>query len=196
MALQDDFKKLTVPQSGLVGFVLAAIYFFVIFDDGAVQRSAMERTNVEIQDKQQRLEKLNITMSNKAAFEEQVADLSKNLEQLMKYFPQNLDMVLIEKKITQLLEKSGSSLDNLERAEVEARYPGYDESGVKLTVKGSFHSIMVFLSSLTSMSRVVDFSKMSIDDEGSNDDFSKVKLELTLSVFSQGVAPPPKVEEF
>ena len=121
--------------------------------------------------------------------------ISKELEELLKFFPSNTNNNDFQKEISGLLKKTNNRLLKMQDQSVESRFPGYIEQGIKLESEGGFHEFMDFLSLLTKMSRMIDIKVLNLDSAGSTDEMSLVKVEILLTVFSYDATKAAATEQ-
>ncbi len=186
MGIKEDFNSLQPAKAAMIGIVIAVVYYFVMFDKGDAISAQKATLQVSINERTERLKQVENAMNNKAAFEREVDELTKNFDDLIKYFPVDLDMNNLLYQVRKRLEATNNKLDSMKKGEPKARrYPGYAESTMEVKSVGGFHEAMKFLASLTAMDRVVDFIELDMKSNGSTDELSQVELNLMLSVFSQ-----------
>lgn len=197
MGLKEDFEGLTPIKGLIVGFVLCAVYYFLIFNKGEDIVASGQSVQQEIDGLNKRLAAVQEALDNKVSFEEQVKAFTKELEELLKFFPNNLDMNDMQKEFTERLTATKNKLVKINDVSMQSRFEGYTENGVEMELLGNYHGIMSFLSEVTKMNRVVDFRLMELDADTQTDELSVIKFKLHLAVFAQDktVAKPPETVE-
>ncbi len=184
MGLKEDFQGLAPSKCLMGGIVLAGVYFAIMFDNGKDKISQAEATRAEILQTKARLDAVENALEDKTSTEARATAISKELEELLKFFPVNANNSDFQKDISNLLKKTNNRLLKMQDETVESRFPGYIEYGIKLESEGGFHEFMDFLSLLTKMSRMIDIKSLKFDSTGSTDEMSLVKIEMLLTVFS------------
>ena len=185
MGLKEDFESLTPMKSLLVGFVFCVIYYFVFFNKGEDIITAGQGVQQEIDGLNKRLAAVQEALNNKVSFEEEVKSFTKELEELLKFFPNNLDMNDMQKEFTEKLSSTKNKLIKINDVSIKSRFEGYTENGVEMELIGNYHGIMSLLSEITKLNRVVDFRLMELDADSQTDEFSIIKFKLHLAVFAQ-----------
>lgn len=191
MGIKEDFNNLQPAKALMVGFVIAVIYYFLIFDKGDLiaQEKAVAQSNIA--ENSERLKQVANAMNNKIAFQKEVDDLTKNFDELIKYFPVDLDMNNMLYQVRKKLEATNNKIDSLKKGDARNhRFEGYNEVIMDIESQGGFHDIMNFFADLTTLDRVVDFVDLELESNGSTDETSQIKLKLILSVFSQDSEKP------
>lgn len=194
MGIKEDFESLSPVKALIVGFVLCVVYYFVIFNKGEDIVNSSQSVQQEIDGLNKRLAAVQEALNNKVAFEEQVKAFTKELEELLKFFPNNLDMNDMQKEFTERLTATKNKLIKINDIPMTSRFEGYVENGIELEMLGNYHGIMGFLSEITKMDRVVDFKLMELEAETQTDELSIIKFKLHLAVFAQDKNQPKPQE--
>lgn len=190
MGIKDDFNSLQPAKAFLIGIVMAAIYYFLFFDKGDLIVQEKEIAQANIAQKSGRLKQVENALNNKAAFQKEVDELTRDFDDLIKYFPVEVDMNNMLYQVRKRLEATNNKLDSMKKGETHSkRFEGYNEANMEIESQGGFHDIMSFLASLTAMDRVVDFINFELVSNGSTDESSMVRMKLNLSIFSQDEKP-------
>lgn len=184
MGLKEDFQDITPSKCLMLGFVLCIVYYFLFFNKGSGIIQQMNSMQTDINDKKNRLAEVKRAMDNKTAFETEVTALTKDLEELLKYFPASMDMNQMQTDLTARLRDTNNKLVLIKDGEAVSRFSGYSEHGVFVESMGGFHELMSFLSSVTKMNRVVDFRSMEFESSDASDEYSMIKFKINMSVFS------------
>lgn len=185
MGIKEDFQDLTPAKCLVVGFILCVVYYFVFYNKGEDIVSSAGVVQEEITAVQKRLSDVQEALNNQAEFEKKVVEFSRELEELLKFFPTNLNMNEMQKELTEKLRVTENKLIRIQEVDVQSRFAGYKENGVEIETIGGFHEIMAFLSAITKMSRVVDFRSMDLDAQNPTDELSMIKFKIKLSIFAQ-----------
>ncbi|MCC6137245.1 MAG: type 4a pilus biogenesis protein PilO [Bdellovibrionaceae bacterium] len=192
MGLKEDFQDLTPAKCLVVGFVLCVVYYFVFYNKGEDIVSQASGVQEEISGYNKRLDAIQQALNNKAEFERKVVAFTKELEDLLRFFPTTLDMNEMQKELTEKLKLTENKLIKITEVETVSRFKGYTENGVEIETLGGFHEIMSFLSAITKMNRVVDFRAMDLESQNPTDEFSMIRFKLKLSIFAQEKSKPPE----
>ena len=172
MGLKEDFQDLAPSKCLMGGILLAGVYFAIMFDNGKDKVAQAEATRAEILQTKARLDAVENALEDKTSTEARATAISKELEELLKFFPANANNSDFQKEISNLLKKTNNRLLKMQDETVESRFPGYIEHGIKLEAEGGFHEFMDFLSLLTKMSRMIDIKMLKFDSTGSTDEMS------------------------
>jgi Tfp pilus assembly protein PilO len=184
MGLQEDFKELAPSKCFMGGILLAAAYYFMMFDSGEQLIQQADTIKNEMAQTKERLGAVQNALEDKASFESRAAAITKELEELLKFFPEDVNINKFQQDISAILQKNKNLLIKMQEEKVDNRFPGYLEQGIKLESQGGFHEVMDFLAALTQVPRMVDIKSLKFSSSGSTDEMSLVKVELILTVFS------------
>jgi Tfp pilus assembly protein PilO len=188
MGVKEDFQALAPAKCLMGGILLAGVYFAIMFDSGRDKITQAEATRAEILETKARLDRVEDALEDKSSTEARATAISKELEELLKFFPANANNSDFQKDISTLLKKTNNRLLKMQDETVESRFPGYIEHGIKLESEGGFHEFMDFLSLMTKMPRMIDIKVLKYESTGSTDEMSLVKIEMLLTVFSYDAA--------
>ncbi|MCB9072972.1 MAG: type 4a pilus biogenesis protein PilO [Bdellovibrionaceae bacterium] len=185
MGIKEEFQELSPAKCLVVGLLICVGYYFALFNKGDDITAQWAGIEAEMNGYKTRLQAVKTAMSDKASFESTVTSLTRDLEELLKYFPLVLDMNDIERELTDKLRMTQNQLIKISDNDTKSRFPGYNEYGVQIESQGGFHEIMNFLSAITKMNRVVDFRTINLKSVSSTDEVSMVQFKMNLSVFAQ-----------
>ncbi len=189
MGLKEDFKELTPSKCLAGGLLLAGVYYALMFDNGASLDTQVDTLKQSITETKTRIEEVENALQDKASHEARSSAITKELEELLKFFPTDININDFQKDVSALLKKSNNRLIKIQEEKVEGRYPGYVEIGVLLDAEGGFQEMMDFLSVLTKMPRMVDIKSLKFTaTEASNDEMSQVRAQFLLTIFSYDAA--------
>ncbi|MBY0383964.1 type 4a pilus biogenesis protein PilO [bacterium] len=188
MGLKEDFQDLSPSKCLAGGLVLAGVYFALVFDNGKDLETQITQTQNSIQETKVRLTAVENALEDKTSTEARATAITKELEELLKFFPANINVNDFQKDISSILKKTNNRLLKMQDEKVDGRFPGYVEQGIKLESEGGFHEAMDFLSAMTKMPRMIDIKSLKFDSTGSTDEMSLVKIEMLLTVFSYDAA--------
>lgn len=189
MGLKEDFKDLTPSKCLAGGILLAGVYYALLFDSGKNLEVQISTINQEAAATKNRIDEVENALQDKASHEARASAITKELEELLKFFPSDININDFQKDVSALLKKSNNRLIKIQEEKVEGRFPGYVEIGVLLEAEGGFQEMMDFLSALTKMPRMVDIKKLKFSTtEASNDEMSQVRAQMLLTIFSYDAA--------
>lgn len=184
MGLKEDFQDLTPSKCLAGGLLLAGLYYAIFFNNGKEMDDQLVQVQNAILQTNARLQAVENALEDKTSFEARAVAITKEIEELLKFFPANTNVNDFQKEMTMLLKKTNNRLLKMQDETVISRFPGYVEQGIKLESEGGFHEVMDFLAAMTQVPRMIDIKSIKFDSTGSTDEMSLVKIEALLTIFS------------
>ena len=94
MGLKEDFQDLAPSKCLMGGILIAGVYFAIMFDNGKDKVAQAEATRAEILQTKARLDAVENALEDKTSTEARATAISKELEELLKFFPSNTNISL------------------------------------------------------------------------------------------------------
>lgn len=161
--VDEQLEKLSkIPRSarfGAIAAVLVAVaagYYFMSYQDSRAQVSRLE---AEAQELQRKLNKVRVVASNLGEFEQEVADLERDLEVALKQLPNRKQFEDLLRDISTAGKKVGIDLKGINR-EKELDHEFYAEVPFKINFDGNYHDIAKFFERLSKLSRIVNIGSL------------------------------------
>ena len=163
--LQDILDRLDVPQSLLIGLVIAAIYFFMpgCYDDGTDLTKKIKEANAQIQKNIEDKKRVQQAIETFKRFKETQANLGSKFDRLIKYIPNDFKTVEQMNIISSEAKAAGASLQSLTDAGMGNRYQFYEEILVEVALTGSYSQLVLFLANLTNTNKVMVLKEMQLN---------------------------------
>ena len=171
--VDEQLEKLSkVPRSarlGAIGVLLVAVaagYYMMSYQES---RGQVTRLEAEAQELQRKLNKVRVVASNLGEFEQEVADLERDLEVALKQLPNRKQFEDLLRDISTAGKKVGIDLKGINR-EKELEHDFYAEVPFKINFDGTYHDIAKFFERLSKLSRIVNIGALEIKAgrDGSN----------------------------
>ena len=183
MNFGEEFEKLDATKSIAIGLLLAGLYWVLFYDDGSRMLTQIQGLQQEIVKQTTAKDHVEKAIQDKEKFQKEIDEINLNLRDFQLYFSAQLNSNAIQEKVSQLATEHDLVLETLRPIEKQAEFSTFNETAVDLTLQGDFHNIMEFISSLSKMKRVLDFSKMEFETITSGAR-QKINLKTTLVVYS------------
>ena len=190
----QQLESLEPKVAFLVGFLLAALYYLLLFDDGKGLRTSISSLQSQIDVQQRTLSGIEEALLNKKKFEEQAAEINSSIASFLEYFPERIDSDQTNqfiKEISKAAEKNAATVVSLKPAARDSEFANYPEIGIDFVVEASFQNIMRFISDLTRLKRVIDFTETTLKVIGS-EKIPRISFETTLIIYSHIRDQEPK----
>ena len=190
MAMEFDFEeKLEVlaklPRAVRFGGVLALLiavgagYYYTFYVDLNLKVASLRSQNEELQRK---LTKVRVVSNNLAEFEQEVADLERELTAALKQLPSRKQFEDLLQDITTAGKRVGVTLKSIERvAEINRGF--YAEVPFKLELEGSFHGIAMFFERVAKLPRIVNIGALNISVAKEDADGTTLRVEGQATTF-------------
>ncbi len=183
MNIEEELNKLDMKKTALVGLFLLAIYWLIFFDNGRSLEAQTEQARQTITRNQTSQKMVKDALADKGKFENDIKNIILNMKDFQKYFSADVDPNSLQAQVSDFAEQRGLVVNSLKPAARKNEFPGYTETGVGFQVEGSFHNIMSFVSDLTKMDRVIDFSEMKFRATSSGEN-PQVELQTIMVMYS------------
>lgn len=159
----ESFAK--VPSLQKVGGVVAAIalvavgtYFYGVADN----LTLIEEHDQTIEQQTAELAKLQQQAQHRTQFMKEVERLRQRLREAEEQLPKQAEVEKLLRDVAYEAQQSGLQMDRFE-LQPEQQQGDFAKVPVKMTVKGSYHEIAVFLDRLSKMPRIVNVTDLSMD---------------------------------
>lgn len=152
--------SLTYQKTMIAGVVLAAMYYFFIFDDGSAADKSIEAVQQQVKSEELKLLESDKVIKKVAGLKTQVASLTEQYKTLSTQIPTEVNMAEVIKQIDTMAATSGVSIrDKVPKASQKKEI--LEEFPLAITATGSFGELTLFLYNMMNserISRVVSFS--------------------------------------
>lgn len=167
-----------------VGLVVAVLYYFSIYDDGAQIQSKINQANSEIETQNKNLEAAQKTAGEKGKFEEQVNLVSSQLQAALEYLPNQLKVEELNKQIEDEARHAGVKLRSFSPTQTAIK-EFYEEIPVRVDLEGSYSNLTLFLTYITQLKRIVTIKDVTLvpSSRGRLDPGLQVNLQGTLIAY-------------
>jgi type IV pilus assembly protein PilO len=184
--IEEKLEQLAkVPRAArlaaVVGLLMAftAGYYYMFHVDLQAQVDSLRSQTEELQRK---LTKVRVVSNNLAEFEQEVADLERELTAALKQLPNRKQFEDLLQDITTAGKKVGVQIKSIERvAEVEHGF--YAEVPFKLELEGSFHGIAMFFERVAKLPRIVNVGALNINVAKEDENGTTLRVQGQATTF-------------
>jgi type IV pilus assembly protein PilO len=184
--IEEALEKLAkVPKparfgaiAGIIGLVIAG-YYFMQYKEVRVEIAAQRAQAEELQRK---LNKVRVVASNLDEFEQEVADLERELQQALTQLPNRKQFEDLLQDITTAGKKVGVSIRSIERRK-EVVHDFYAEVPFKIKLEGSYHDIARFFERVSRLPRIVNMGAMDMRIESETEDGTVIGVDGVATTF-------------
>jgi len=182
----EQFEKLgKVPKGirlGVVAGILVAIcagYYFMSYQE---TRSQVQQLHAESQELQRKLNKVRVVASNLGEFEQEVADLERELTLALKQLPNRKQFEDLLRDISTAGKKVGVEIKSIQRKK-ELRHDFYAEVPFKLELEGGYHDIAKFFERMSRLPRIVNVGSLNVKASRGRGGVMLLKVDGTATTF-------------
>jgi type IV pilus assembly protein PilO len=148
--------RLAVVFSVLCGIVSA--YYFTSYSES---KETVQRLHAQSQQLQRQLNKVRIVASNVAEFEQEVADLERELELALTQLPNRKQFEDLLRDISIAGKRAGIGIKSITRSN-EVQHDFYAEVPFALELEGSYHDVALFFERVSRLPRIVNIGTISM----------------------------------
>ncbi len=156
MKLEDRIKNLTTQQTIIATFVIAAAYFFLVFDGGGRIDNEIKKSKKDFKTKEQTLINTEMAMQNAAKFQEEVRRTNARFKEMLEFIPVDFSIADFMQLLSTEAESSGNKVVQIQPRLTDQQPALYEELLVELTIEGTYSQILTFLSRLTKINRIIN----------------------------------------
>ena len=154
--LLEDLQKLPMSKAFLVGALLAAFYYFVMFDNGKGLDAQVAKTRAQINTKQSQINQTKKKIADGKKFEEEVNKMSMQFQEALEFLPTKLDVGDILKKISTQARSAGVNVIKVEPQEQRNQLEFYEEIYIDIELEGRYDQLTLFLANISKIQRILN----------------------------------------
>jgi type IV pilus assembly protein PilO len=184
--VEEKLEQLAkVPRAarlGAVGAVMVAMaagYYFLSYQDAQAQLS---RSRAQAQELQRKLNKVRAVANNLSEFEQEVADLQRQLEDALKQLPNRKQFEDLLQDVSTVGKKVGVQIKSIQR-QPEVLHDFYAEVPFMLEIEGSYHDIALFFDRVSKLPRIVNVGSLKVAVASEDSSRTLLRVEGTASTF-------------
>ncbi len=168
MNLTDALNRLTTIRALLLGFMMAAIYYFVVFDGGGSYAAQISTLQGQIKEMQTKINAAHAKVERANVYKQAASELGGKIQQMMSVIPESFNVSDLMSIVSKEVETVGSSLINIapQPARPSLVAPEFEEFMVTINVDGSFNQHMMLLSNLTKVNQILVTRKFELSLNG------------------------------
>lgn len=182
----EQIEKLAkIPRAARLGAVVGILalvasgYYFMFYVEG---KAALDAYRNQGQDLQRKLTNVRAVANNLVEFEQEVADLERELELALKQLPDKKQFEDLLRDISTAGKKVGVTIKSLQR-EREVEHDFYAEVPFALELEGNYHHIAMFFERVSRLARIVNIGSMSMEVAGRTADGVLLKVTGMATTF-------------
>jgi Tfp pilus assembly protein PilO len=193
-------SRISVGRAVLIGMLIAAFYYFLVFDNGMAQQEGINQGRAKVAELQAQLVDYQQKLDSAAVYKKTAAEVGNTINKLLTLIPEKFGMSDLMKIVSNEAKVAGSSLMKIEpkSTNISPVAGEFEELILTIELQGSFLQHMVFLSNLTKIQQILIIRKFDMihSRDGKGDESPTVTLNAEIAAFRyRGIdankAPPP-----
>ncbi len=184
MKFNEILARISVGRAVLIGMVLAAFYYFLVFDNGMTQQEGINAANSRVATLQAQLVDYQQKLDAAAVYKKTAAEVGNTINKLLSLIPEKFGMSDLMKIVSNEAKVAGSSLMKIEpkNTAISLIAPEFEELVLTIELQGSFLQHMIFLSNLTKINQILIIRKFDMvhirDGKGEESPFVTLNAEI------------------
>lgn len=187
MKINDVLNRISTSRAMIIGILLAAFYYFIVFDKGVTQTSQIEQNTAKIAGLQESIKQSQAKLDRAMVYKKTATEIGSTITKLLTLIPEKFAMPDLMRIVSNEAKVAGSSLADIKPAttQVSPVAKEFEEISVTIDLNGSFLQHMVFLSNLTKIPQILIIRKFdfALVKEGRGDEPSAVKMNAEIVAF-------------
>lgn len=200
--MEEKLSQLTFGRATIIGLVLAAVYFFTLYNDGTVIENQIAASQGEVQKNRAEVESIRQAILDAERYQQTMSVLGAEMEKVVKAIPAKLNSLDLMKTISTEAKGVGAEINQLNSPQTASigtadENPNrfYEVIPIEVDITGTYNQIMLFLSNLTKLDKIITAERliMAISQRGSGKSSSSVPIiNMKASLQAYRYKPPVK----
>lgn len=199
MKINDVLNRISTSRAMIIGILLAAFYYFIVFDKGVTQTAQIEQNTAKIASLQDSIKQSQAKLDRAMVYKKTATEIGSTITKLLTLIPEKFAMPDLMRIVSNEAKVAGSSLADIKPAttQVSPVAKEFEEISVTIELNGSFLQHMVFLSNLTKIPQILIIRKFdfALIKEGRGDEPSAVKMNAEIVAFRYRGAAAQQTKE-
>jgi type IV pilus assembly protein PilO len=172
-------KAVRVGVIGVVCGMVAAGYYFGVYQDSRLELERMRAKELELQRK---LSEVRSVAANIAAFEEEITLLEAKLAKALRQLPNQKQLEVLLTDISNLAKNSGVEVNSFKRNS-EVVHDFYAEVPIALSLEGGYHDVAQFFDMMSKLPRIVNMGALNVSVSDESAESTRLKVTGTATTF-------------
>ena len=172
-------KAVRVGVIGAVCVMVAAGYYFGVYQDSRLELERMRAKELELQRK---LSEVRSVAANIAAFEEEITLLEAKLAKALRQLPNQKQLEVLLTDISNLAKTSGVEVNSFKRNS-EVVHDFYAEVPIALSLEGGYHDVAQFFDMMSKLPRIVNMGALNVSVSNESAESTRLKVTGTATTF-------------
>lgn len=185
MNLEEWLEELETTKAVLIGVVVTALFYFMVYDDGSRLESSIANLKQQITTNQNKIEQAKQAVIEKEKFANTKKLLGERFDTLVQYIPEDFSSTEQMKIISNVAKTAGANILKISQTGRGEKFNFYEEIRVDVELVGSYTQIMMFMSGLTRLKKVIVADNINLSSQNSNSSKSEGEGGVKINFKSQ-----------
>ncbi|MCH2535578.1 MAG: type 4a pilus biogenesis protein PilO [Bdellovibrionales bacterium] len=185
MNLEEWLEELETTKAVLIGVVVTALFYFMVYDDGSRLETSIKNLKQQISTNQNKIEQAKQAVIEKEKFANTKKLLGERFDTLVQYIPEDFSSTEQMKIISNVAKTAGANILKISQTGRGEKFNFYEEIRVDVELVGSYTQIMMFMSGLTRLKKVIVADNISLSTQQSNSSKSESEGGVKINFKSQ-----------
>jgi Tfp pilus assembly protein PilO len=164
--VEEQLRNLTFGKAVAISLVLAAVYYFSVYDDGSGLQNQIKAAREELNKNTTEIAKIKTAMADAERYQQTMAQLGAEMEKITKAVPAQLSSFDLMKIVSNEAKTLGVQINSLRAKEAfratENKDAIFEPVGVDIELTGTYNQVMEFMSSLTRLDKIVSIKSFNL----------------------------------
>ncbi len=196
--ITDIMNRITVVRAMMLGLVIAAFYYFMVFDNGMIQQGQIAASQQRLEELKNQITENQKKLDRAAVYKKTASEIGSTINKLLSLVPEKFGMSELMRIVSNEAKVAALSLTGVSPAttKISAVASEFEELTVTVDLSGSFLQHMVFLSNLTKINQILITKKIEFihQKDGRGDEAPTVGMKAEIIAFryrGSSTATPP-----
>lgn len=159
--MKEFLEKISTSVALALGLCLAFVYYFTpLFDDGHELQAQIDSAKVQLVIKKKEKEKIENDINEAKRIKERVNLLSEKFKIAVQYLPTEWREDSLLTDISRQAQIAGVTVVKINTQKERTAVGVYEEMKIDFEIKGTFASMMIFISNVTKIKRIIEVSEI------------------------------------
>lgn len=167
--MEEKLRELTFGKAVLFGLIVAAVYYFALYNSGADLEAFIQQTRDQVSAKEAELTTIKNAIADAERLQTAKKNLGEELDVVLKAIPEQLTNVDLMRVLSNEAKSVGvnilsiNTVNNVVAApQTTGPKPFFAPVAVTVSLEGSYNQLMLFLSNLTKTDRIITVSALNL----------------------------------
>lgn len=171
--MEQQLQQLTIGKVVVGAFVVALLYYLLLYNDGTAIQASIGTTNAEIQTKEQELEKIKVAIADAERYQRTKNALGEELGTVLKAIPEKLSTTEIMRFLSNEAKNLGVNISSVNASSSSMNFqaspgeekPFYEPIAVAIALEGTYTNLMLFLSAITKSDKIITAPSLTLESK-------------------------------